>query len=99
MQQIQVGLMESSGTPVRGIRCTVIVATDASASAILHAAVSKLSAHVREFNAAGKYILRYPNGQQVDTLLESNDPFTLEAYKMEVMKDYAKIVLYATEVG
>ena len=77
-------------------RCNYIIQTTKSSSAadIVSKAVRKMQAHNRNF-CSGVYLLHYPDGTVVDTLLEDrNKKFTLQAYKEELQSDYCKVKLF-----
>lgn len=64
------------------------------ADELLKAAMQKFAAHDRYFNSAALWTLRYPDGSEVCSLPETDEPFQLAKYKEQLMKDYQKIVLY-----
>ena len=99
MFQINVGLMDEQLRPRRVQRQSVRVLSVATASEIIDAAVLKMSCHNRHFDKEVKYKLCYPDGKVVHVLPETEEIFTLERYKEQIMKDYSKISLYLATEG
>eukprot|EP00794_Sanderia_malayensis_P020803 gene20803-22845_t len=77
--------------PVRGKALPVKAKKSATADSLLHTAIKKQQAHndIR----SGPFRLLYPNNIEVKTLLEKDDQFILEKYKLEVGRPYNRINL------
>ena len=97
--QITVGLFDTFYKPIRGSRVRVKVQTNATAEEIVRGATTKMACFDKAFNKDSKYILFYQDGSLVEQLPESGGMFTLEAYKKEVLLDYAKILLFIKSAG
>lgn len=83
--------------PTRGqLKFPVSVYTDWGPEEIIAKAVAKLEQHDITFftNHPPPYELLYPDGVVVKQLREGDQRFTIEGYKNEVGKEYAKISLY-----
>ena len=98
IQQIQIGQMDTRKKPVRGSRINIRCSKSASADGVLLAACKKYAAHDKNFSRDfGQWTLRYADGSVADTLPESGEPFQLQKYKQELMKDYQKIVMFLSK--
>jgi len=87
--------MSLCGRKQFGSRVIIEVPSNSTAKDIITKATFKMKRHNANFNENDSYTLHYPNGSQVIMLLESDDrPFTLSAYKEEILKDYSKISLF-----
>jgi len=78
----------------RGSKLGVKVLKSHGAPEVLRAGVQKHAAHDQFFCAADEYLLIYPDQKVVDFVPGSNVPFTVERYKDELGKPYAKLDLY-----
>ena len=95
--KIQVGILHGVDGILRKIKGrTLPVTTNVTvdASEILQIAIDKHAKHFRQFNTACKYVLLYPDYTIVNTLPGSLKGFTLEAYKEDLGRTYAKIYLW-----
>eukprot|EP00794_Sanderia_malayensis_P020690 gene20690-22727_t len=61
---------------------------------VLELAVKKHSDHDQYFCAADEYMLLYPDHKAATTVPGSDKPFTIQDYKKELAKPYAKLDLY-----
>lgn len=82
--------------PVRGKVLLVKVKKSIAAENLLQTAVKKHQAH-NEIGT-GPFNLLYPNNIEVKTLLEKEEPFTLEKYKLEIGKPYNRINFYLVHI-
>ena len=96
--KIQIGILHVVDGVLRKAKGrTLPVATNAAvnASEILQIAIDKHAKHFQQFNTACKYVLLYPDHTIVNTLPGSlSQRFTLESYKEDLGKTYAKIYLW-----
>ena len=86
----------SSGVfkPVRGKSLPLKVKKHVSAETILDEALKKRSSYDRTFRNDKTYKLCFPDGSEVTTLPGIKEPFTLEKYKEDLGKTYARITLF-----
>ena len=82
--------------PVRGKVLPVKVKKSITAESLLQTAVKKHQAH-NEIGA-GPFNLLYPNNIEVQTLLEKEEPFILEKYKLEIGRPYNRINFYLVHI-
>ena len=90
---IAIGIGSSSSgvfKPVRGKSLPVKVKKHVSAETILDEALKKPSS----FRSDKTYKLCFPDGSEVTTLPGTKEPFTLEKYKEDLGKTYARITLF-----
>ena len=96
--KIQIGILHVVDGVVRKAKGrTLPVATNAAvnASEMLQIAIDKHTKHFQQFNTACEYVLLYPDHTIVNTLPGSlSQRFTLESYKEDLGKTYAKIYLW-----
>lgn len=80
--------------PVRGKSLPLKVKKHASAQTVLDEALKKRSSYDRTFRNDKTYKLCFPDGSEVTTLPGSKEAFTLEKYKEDLGKTYARINLF-----
>jgi len=79
---------------VRGKSLPLKVNKHASAKTVLDEALKKRSSYDRTFRNDKTYKLCFPDGSQVATLPGTKEAFTLEKYREDLGKTYARITLY-----
>lgn len=86
----------SSGVfkPVRGKSLPLKVNKSASAQTVLDEALKKRRSYDRTFRNDKSYKLCFPDGSEVTTLSGTKEAFTLEKYKEDLGKTYARISLF-----
>lgn len=86
----------SSGVfkPVRGKSLPLKVNKRASAQTVLGEALKKRRSYDRTFRNDKSYKLCFPDGSEVTTLPGTKEAFTLEKYKEDLGKSYARISLF-----
>lgn len=80
--------------PVRGKSLPLKVNKRASALTVLDEALKKRRSYDRTFRNDRSYKLCFPDGSEVTTLPGTKEAFTLEKYKEDLGKSYARISLF-----
>ena len=82
--------------PVKGKLLPMKMKRSMTADSILQTATQKQQAH--NGIGSGPFKLLYPNNVEVKTLLESEEAFSLEGYKLDIGKPYSRINLYLVHI-
>lgn len=102
---INIGIMEMECIdkdtllkPMRGQSLPLKVLKSDDCSKVLNSAILKRKAYDQHFDTTREYKLVYADGQTCDKLPGSSQDFTVDAYKKDLGKGYARIILYLCPV-
>lgn len=99
---INIGVMKHTNgevKPLRGKSLPLKIKNNSDYDSVLQSALKKRMAYDRSFNNSMQWILVYQDGRLARTLPGLEEMFTLQKYKEDCGKTYARITLYLCPVS